>query len=82
MFKANVEKFVKSVAYDLQISGLTEERIGHSLWLTHNRHGAGFNDYSMSPENLDGETITVLVNAANELKELHLYARRNKIYCE
>lgn len=66
--EADVLKFIGAAADTLRASGLTADQIGHSLWLTQNRHGAGFFDYS-----LDAEIEKQLTDAAHNLKEIDLF---------
>lgn len=70
----NVKSFVESCAPVLKKVDLTEEQIGHSLWLSQNGHGAGFFDYS-----LDKEDENVLMNAADSLKGMDLYVGDDKL---
>ena len=44
------------------------ERLGHDIWLTRNRHGAGFFDHFY-----DSDMEQALTKAAQELKEVNLY---------
>jgi len=44
------------------------ERLGHDIWLTRNRHGAGFFDHSYDPD-----MEKALTKAAQDLKEVNLY---------
>lgn len=62
-----VKKFLNENKNELEQSGLTDQQIGHSLWLSQNGHGAGFFDYS-----LDKELEDKLMNAAQELKGVDL----------
>lgn len=39
-----VSSFVEDNASDILASGMSAEQCGHDLWLTRNRHGAGFWD--------------------------------------
>ena len=48
------------------------EQLGHDIWLTRNRHGAGFFD-----RKLDDEVETALTNATHELGEVGLYLNTN-----
>lgn len=48
-------------------SGLTNEEVGHSLWLTQNHHGAGFFDYT-----LDADVEKQLTAGAHKLGEGYL----------
>ena len=64
----NVAKFLTENEKDIEESGLDEGQLGHSLWLTQNRHGAGFFDFSMNDEVEDR-----LTKSAQDLKEMDLY---------
>jgi hypothetical protein len=65
---ANVETFLQVARDPLERSELTDEQIGHSLWLTQHHHGAGFFDYS-----IDQDIIDALSSAAHSLKEMEIY---------
>lgn len=71
----SVHDFVINNEADLIDSQLPEEQIGHSLWLTQNRHGAGFFDFPM-----DKDVLTRLTNAAQAIGEKTLYAADNGEY--
>lgn len=47
-FSADVTSFIRDNAAD--VAELSPESIGHDLWLTRNRHGAGFWDGDYAPE--------------------------------
>ena len=57
-----------------QINYVSNTEIAHTLWLTQNRHGSGFFDYS-----LDQDLEDRLTKAAQQLGEITLYKTRNKI---
>lgn len=66
--RADVERFVSANRSALTRSGLSDEQIGHDLWLTRNHHGAGFWDRGL-PRVL-GERLT---NAAHKMGGSDLY---------
>lgn len=56
--QADCEDFVlqaKEVGIDLSLIGMSPQGIGHDLWLTRNRHGAGFWDRGLG---LVGERLS------------------------
>lgn len=55
----------------LEATGMTWAEIGHNLWLTRNRHGAGFWDRGL-PEDI-GRALT---DAAHALGETDAYAAK------
>lgn len=64
----NVVKFLTENENDIKESGLDDDQLGHSLWLTQNHHGAGFFDFTM-----DDDVEKRLTAAAHGLKEMDLY---------
>ena len=59
----DIESFVKKAGSLL--NGITDEQIGHDIWLTRNRHGAGFWDRDFINKEI-GEKLT---DIAHELGE-------------
>ena len=49
-FKTLVDKFVSENKEVIEESELSDEQLGHDLWLTQNGHGAGFFDRSLDKE--------------------------------
>lgn len=65
-----VKKFVEE-NYDILVqSELTENEIGHSLWLSQNRHGSSFQDYS---NRVDWDILDKLDDSAQKMGEVDLY---------
>lgn len=65
----DIKKFIKSAGIEAVNEAVNEnglERLGHDIWLTRNRHGSGFFDYTYENENQ-------LMTAAHNLKEVDLY---------
>lgn len=58
--------------------GIPEDSIGHDIWLTRNRHGAGFWDRDY----LDAEAGKVLTDLAHEMGERSLFTKNGKVYIE
>lgn len=76
--KSDIAKFmllagVLTVSEFLSQDGLNESDLGHNIWLTRNRHGAGFLDYS----NLEYGDILRL--SAQKLEECNLFVSRGKL---
>ena len=71
----DIKSFIQMAGYN-NIKNAIEEnglgRLGHDIWLTRNRHGAGFFDHSY-----DHEVEKTLTNAAQQLKEVYLYIDDN-----
>jgi len=68
---ADIKKFVELAGkepFEYALEELGLERIGHDIWLTRNRHGAGFFDHSF-----DDDIELSLMNAAQKLGEKSLY---------
>jgi hypothetical protein len=57
------------------LDDITDESIGHDLWLTRNRHGAGFFD-----RNYDGDISDLLTELSQELGSADLEVYRGKVY--
>ena len=57
------------------LNHMSEERMGHDLWLTRNRHGAGFWDRGYPSEVSD-----VLCRAAHSLGGLDPYINRGRVH--
>lgn len=72
-----VYSFIEKTEPILLISTLTPDQIGHSLFLTQHRHGAGFFDYS-----IDQSIIDALTSAAQALPEYHIFSDADKVYAE
>lgn len=71
----DIKKFIKIVGEDIIKKAIEEvgpEQIGHDLWLTRNRHGAGFFDGQY-----DEEIEEKLINGAHALGEVDLYLTDN-----
>jgi hypothetical protein len=64
--KKDIEKFLAVVGDSAE--DITEDMLGHDIWLTRNGHGAGFFDRGYDPE-----IEKVLTNAAQALKEDYIY---------
>ena len=67
----DIKKFVELAGkepFEYALEELGLERIGHDIWLTRNRHGAGFFDHSF-----DDDIELSLMNAAQKLGEKSLY---------
>lgn len=66
----DIKKFLElagnNVMEAIETNGL--ERLGHDIWLTRNRHGAGFFDHSY-----DSDVEKALINAAHAIKGVDLY---------
>lgn len=65
----DIKQFIKSAGIKAVNEAINEnglERLGHDIWLTRNRHGAGFFDHTYEHEN-------ELMNAAHNLKEVYIY---------
>lgn len=65
----DIKQFIKSAGVEAVNEAVNEnglERLGHDIWLTRNRHGSGFFDYTYENEN-------ILMNAAHNLKEVYIY---------
>ncbi len=69
-----VRKFVEQNDAVIKESGITDEQLGHDLWLTRNGHGTGFWD-----RDLPGDTGENLSEAARKLGESNLYAENGKV---
>ena len=68
---SDIKKFIElagkeAIDYAINEQGL--ERLGHDIWLTRNRHGAGFFDHSY-----DDDIEKKLTEASHKLKEINLY---------
>jgi hypothetical protein len=68
---SDIKKFIELagkevIDYAINEQGL--ERLGHDIWLTRNRHGAGFLDHSY-----DDDMEKKLIEASHKLKEINLY---------
>jgi hypothetical protein len=67
----DIKKFIELAGkepFEYALEELGLERIGHDIWLTRNRHGAGFFDHSF-----DDDIELSLMNAAQKLGEKSLY---------
>lgn len=66
----DIKEFIKNTAHfaDEAVEENGYEQLGHDIWLTRNRHGAGFFD-----RGYDDETEKALMDAAQKLKEVDLY---------
>jgi hypothetical protein len=67
--KKDIDLFVKKAGSLLY--GLTEEQIGHDLWLTRNGHGAGFWDRNL------GEIGNKLTKICEEFKALNVFVEND-----
>lgn len=65
--RGDVEEFIDANADALRESKLTDEQIGHDLWLTRNGHGSGFWDRGL------GELGKTLSAAAQRMGSANLY---------
>lgn len=70
----DIKEFISIVGdrIDVAIEENGFEQIGHDLWLTRNRHGAGFFD-----RGYDDETEKLLIDASHKLGEVDLYINDN-----
>lgn len=76
--KEQVRKFLVDNAQDLKLSGLSDEQIGHDLWLTQVGHGAGFWD-----RGLDKELGERLSEASKKLGvSANMYAEDGKVFID
>jgi hypothetical protein len=76
--REDVKKFITENDEAIKASGMSDEQLGHDLWLTRNGHGAGFWDRGYDEE--VGERLT---DAARELGSTDLYVGDNgEIYAE
>lgn len=76
--KDRVRQFLVDNADDLKASGLSDEQIGHDLWLTQVGHGAGFWD-----RGLDKELGERLSRASEKLgRSANMYAEDGKIFID
>ncbi len=66
--KSDIEKFVLKNKEAIQESGMSDEQLGHDLWLTRNHHGTGFWD-----RGYDEDIEEQLTDAAHQLKGTDLY---------
>lgn len=66
----DIKEFIKNTTNfaDEAVEENGYEQLGHDIWLTRNRHGAGFFD-----RGYDDETEKALMDAAQKLKEVDLY---------
>ena len=65
----DIKEFIRLAGDEAVNEAITEkgyEQLGHDIWLTRNRHGAGFFDHSYENEQK-------LTDAAQTLKEVDLY---------
>lgn len=73
--KEKVSKFVKDNIDILDSEEIEDSQVGHSLWLTQNRHGAGFFDLHLDKANLDKltqdaqdmGTVNLFINDNNQI---------------
>ena len=68
---ATIAQFYADNLDDIRTAGITPEMIGHDIWLTRNRHGAGFWDRDL------GELGQRLTDAAHLLGECDVYTDDN-----
>jgi hypothetical protein len=75
----NAEMLQRAYASGTYVGGQVYDasNAGHDLWLTRNRHGAGFWDRGL-PKAV-GEALST---AARNMGEIHLYVHRGRIYEE
>lgn len=75
----NAEMLLRAYASGTYVGGQRYDasNAGHDLWLTRNRHGAGFWDRGL-PKAV-GEALST---AARNMGEVHLYVQRGRIYEE
>jgi len=66
--REDVKKFITENEEAIKASGMSDEQLGHDLWLTRNHHGAGFWD-----RGYDEEIGKKLTDAAQELGGTDLY---------
>jgi hypothetical protein len=72
--RADIVKFMSEA--EQYLDGITDESIGHDIWLTRNGHGAGFWDRGYyTPE--VGEKLTEI---AKSLGTKNLYSENGKVY--
>lgn len=66
---SDIKNFIEIVGEDTIIDNRIDEKmLGHDIWLTRNRHGAGFFD-----REFDFDVEKKLMDAAHELGEDYLY---------
>lgn len=74
--RADIKKFISENEKEIKESGMSDDDLGHDLWLTRNHHGSGFWD-----RNYDEDISEKLTKAAHELKGTDLYVGDdNKIH--
>ncbi len=72
----DIKNFINIVGIDtIHDNEIDEEMLGHDIWLTRNRHGAGFFD-----RNYDAEVEEKLMKAAHELGEDYLYLGDDSLF--
>lgn len=67
----DIKKFISNVPFEYIQEAIQENgtgRLGHDIWLTRNRHGAGFFDHTY-----DSDMEHALTKAASDLKEVYFY---------
>lgn len=70
-----IKEFIRLCGDDLiqrSVSEFGAEQLGHDIWLTRNRHGAGFFD-----RGYDDEDEKILINAAHKMGGVDLYINDN-----
>jgi len=76
--RVDIAKFINENDEAIKESGMTDEQLGHDLWLTRNGHGAGFWDRGYEKEIGDK-----LSDAARAMKGTDLYVGDdNKVHAE
>jgi hypothetical protein len=70
----DIKNFINTAGYFVEeaVEEHGYEQLGHDIWLTRNRHGAGFFD-----RGYDDETEKALMDAAHKLKEVDLFINDN-----
>lgn len=77
--REDVSKFLSLLTVDVKSIRLPLEQIGHDIWLTRNRHGAGFWDRNT----LSKEYQIALTDTARKLGECSIYiGDNNELYFE
>jgi hypothetical protein len=72
----DIKKFINIVGIDtINDNEIDEDILGHDIWLTRNRHGAGFFD-----RGYDTEVEEKLMKAAHELGEDYLYLGDDSLF--
>lgn len=52
-FKTEIAQFSKEAKVEIEMSGLSDDLVGHNFWLTRNGHGTGFGDRGLTKANAE-----------------------------